>query len=343
MQRGFLFCVSPVGALLPLAPAFLQQLPSAPHPHRSLQGHITAEDLESFARRNGLPSSYASHFVSAVLATHNGGHEAGAKSGSGRQQQQPGSSGGDPELTFALFKKFVRSREEALRRAFDLFDQGTGGTRAATRGCRRVQQALAAPPAEHTGHGLWPTPAYACLVARCAKPLRRYPSFTRFKPSLFNPVPTHIITPDPNRRCVPTQMATGASLWTTLTPRCPAWPCAARTRAASTAAPASWRGSCCSRPPPGRRLGQGQGTGQAGPSSSTHRCRRGSSRRRSSTSRRQWTGGEGGCYRDQRVVLAAIYAAVVRTWMLVQRGVCQHIAPYWRTGSRDVARLCPDP
>ncbi|GLC41212.1 hypothetical protein PLESTB_001526500 [Pleodorina starrii] len=95
------------------------------------KGHITEKDLESFASRNGLPASYAAHFVSAVRATAN----TGAAEGPARQQQQPHlqhlqqqqQPEEDAELTFAMFRRFVRSREEALRRAFSLFDQDGDG------------------------------------------------------------------------------------------------------------------------------------------------------------------------------------------------------------------------
>lgn len=94
-----------------------------------LQGHITEKDLEAFANRNGLPGSYAQHFVSAVLSSHNGSTQtsaqptgAGKLRGGGAAEDVDHSE--DVELTFALFKNFVRSREDALRRAFNMFDQG---------------------------------------------------------------------------------------------------------------------------------------------------------------------------------------------------------------------------
>ncbi|GLI63975.1 hypothetical protein VaNZ11_007143 [Volvox africanus] len=81
------------------------------------KGHITEKDLEAFASRNGLPASYVGSFASAVRAT--------ANSGVGQQQQQEPDE--DAELTFGMFQRFVRSREEALRRAFSLFDQDGDG------------------------------------------------------------------------------------------------------------------------------------------------------------------------------------------------------------------------
>ncbi|GIL45857.1 hypothetical protein Vafri_2993 [Volvox africanus] len=83
------------------------------------KGHITEKDLEAFASRNGLPASYVGSFASAVRAT--------ANSGVGHQQQQQAEPDEDAELTFGMFRRFVRSREEALRRAFSLFDQDGDG------------------------------------------------------------------------------------------------------------------------------------------------------------------------------------------------------------------------
>ncbi|GIL71816.1 hypothetical protein Vretimale_646 [Volvox reticuliferus] len=82
------------------------------------KGHITEKDLEAFASRNGLPASYVGSFASAVRATANTGV------GQKQQQEEPDE---DAELTFAMFRRFVRSREEALRRAFGLFDQDGDG------------------------------------------------------------------------------------------------------------------------------------------------------------------------------------------------------------------------
>ncbi|KAG2501242.1 hypothetical protein HYH03_001049 [Edaphochlamys debaryana] len=83
------------------------------------KGHITQHDLEAFAARSGLPASYATNFASAVRATHR--QQSGGESEAGVEEE------GDAELTFAMFRHFVRSREEALRRAFNLFDQDGDG------------------------------------------------------------------------------------------------------------------------------------------------------------------------------------------------------------------------
>ncbi|KAG2432941.1 hypothetical protein HXX76_008669 [Chlamydomonas incerta] len=95
------------------------------------KGHITEKDLEAFANRNGLPGSYAQHFVSAVLSSHNSAH-AGAQPTAAGKVRVGGAADDvdqseDVEVTFALFKNFVRSREEALRRAFNMFDQDGDG------------------------------------------------------------------------------------------------------------------------------------------------------------------------------------------------------------------------
>ncbi|PNH05178.1 hypothetical protein TSOC_008619, partial [Tetrabaena socialis] len=82
------------------------------------KGHITEKDLEAFAGRSGLPARYAAHFMSAVRANHGAAGEGGAAEA---QQVE------DAELTFSMFRRFVRSREEALRRAFNMFDQDGDG------------------------------------------------------------------------------------------------------------------------------------------------------------------------------------------------------------------------
>ncbi|EFJ52525.1 mitochondrial substrate carrier [Volvox carteri f. nagariensis] len=100
------------------------------------QGHITEKDLETYATRNGLPASYVAPFVDAVRATAKGGNATVGRSStstsSKHQQADAGTEDAegeeeDAELTFAMFRRFVRSREEALRRAFNLFDQDGDG------------------------------------------------------------------------------------------------------------------------------------------------------------------------------------------------------------------------
>lgn len=82
--------------------------------------------MEAFAFRNGLPVSYVASFVSAVRATADGSIGGAAADDASRKRQRPQqqSEEEDTELTFTMFRRFVRSREEALRRAFSLFDQG---------------------------------------------------------------------------------------------------------------------------------------------------------------------------------------------------------------------------
>lgn len=95
----------------------LQSLPPPRRPPRP-QGHITREDLVAYADKNGLPSLYASHFVGAVLQ----GQPAPAAAhgyGAGADEAER-----EREVTFAMFRNFVRSREEGLKRAFTLFDRG---------------------------------------------------------------------------------------------------------------------------------------------------------------------------------------------------------------------------
>ncbi|KAG2448792.1 hypothetical protein HYH02_006143 [Chlamydomonas schloesseri] len=93
------------------------------------KGHITEKDLEAFANRNGLPGSYAQHFVSAVLSSHSHSNTgaAGRKLREGGAAADDAEQSEDVELTFVLFKNFVRSREDALRRAFNMFDQDGDG------------------------------------------------------------------------------------------------------------------------------------------------------------------------------------------------------------------------
>lgn len=72
---------------------------------------MSQSDLEAYAKSHGLPTSYVKHFISAVLNVHSG-------------QQHDINNVNDAEVSFQAFSKFVRSREQALRRAFDLFDRG---------------------------------------------------------------------------------------------------------------------------------------------------------------------------------------------------------------------------
>lgn len=75
------------------------------------QGHITEKDLKVFARNSGLPTCYVNLFVSAVLENH------------GVQYDEELGN----EVSYEAFKTFVHSREEALHRAFDLFDKDKEG------------------------------------------------------------------------------------------------------------------------------------------------------------------------------------------------------------------------
>ena len=80
--------------------------PSSKHhriPPTERKGFVTEADLEAYARSVGLPTSYATNFVSAIV----------------------GSSGrGGREVGFKAFSAFVRTRETALRAAFHHFGEG---------------------------------------------------------------------------------------------------------------------------------------------------------------------------------------------------------------------------
>lgn len=63
---------------------------------------VTASDLELYAKNNGLPTSYALSFATAVL---------GAAPSDGE------------EISYRAFANFVKSRESALRLAFNHFGE----------------------------------------------------------------------------------------------------------------------------------------------------------------------------------------------------------------------------
>jgi len=69
------------------------------------------DDLERFARDNGLPATYAGKFVDALLRVPEGAATASV----GREQGE--------QVSFEEFRSFVKSREFALRKAFDLFGE----------------------------------------------------------------------------------------------------------------------------------------------------------------------------------------------------------------------------
>ncbi len=109
------------------------------------KGHITAQDLEVYAARNGLPASYVDTFLRAVMGHAEGKApstqspegsamlcplaaaqtaERRARSGASASTSQPSR---DREVTYSMFKAFVRSREEGLRRAFNMLDVDADG------------------------------------------------------------------------------------------------------------------------------------------------------------------------------------------------------------------------
>ncbi|GAX78662.1 hypothetical protein CEUSTIGMA_g6100.t1 [Chlamydomonas eustigma] len=72
------------------------------------KGFVTIEDLTAYAEANGMPACYAESFMKAV-----------------RGSNQLSSASGT--VKFQAFSKFVKSREAALRRAFDRFDTNGDG------------------------------------------------------------------------------------------------------------------------------------------------------------------------------------------------------------------------
>jgi len=101
-------------------------------------------DLEAYARSRGLPTSYISGFVAAVHGDPSLGNELGCCKITGECSSTPidcppcgagstGSTGSSysaaagTEVSFRAFVSFVKSRELALRRAFDLFDKDHDG------------------------------------------------------------------------------------------------------------------------------------------------------------------------------------------------------------------------
>lgn len=73
----------------------------------SQRGYITVSDLKAYARDNNIPDSYAPAFLAAA----------------GVDQQ-----GGNQQLTYTAFERFVRARERGLREAFDRLDVHKTGT-----------------------------------------------------------------------------------------------------------------------------------------------------------------------------------------------------------------------
>uniref|UniRef100_A0A7S1SL09 EF-hand domain-containing protein n=1 Tax=Tetraselmis chuii TaxID=63592 RepID=A0A7S1SL09_9CHLO len=70
------------------------------------------DDLERYAARNGLPSNYVKSFIHAVQ-----------KSGGWSLMQ----AAGDSHITYQKFSKYVATREEALRHAFEALDVDNNG------------------------------------------------------------------------------------------------------------------------------------------------------------------------------------------------------------------------
>lgn len=76
------------------------------------KGFVTEADLEAYAKTAGLPASYAKNFASAVLATGTGSGRSSPAGALGRHQRG---------ISFPAFLAFVKTREAALRAAFNHF------------------------------------------------------------------------------------------------------------------------------------------------------------------------------------------------------------------------------
>ncbi|KAK9811389.1 hypothetical protein WJX72_003076 [[Myrmecia] bisecta] len=78
------------------------------------KGYLEEQDLEEFAKRNGLPVAYVPYFMRAVLRSS-------TAAGKDAMLQTP------VQIGFSEFSTFVGSREASLKRAFDIFDVDRNG------------------------------------------------------------------------------------------------------------------------------------------------------------------------------------------------------------------------
>lgn len=117
---------------------------------------LSIADLERFAAEQGMPTSYASKFVSAVLKVPEDTRVVAV----GKEQEEL--------VSFESFRDFVKARESALRKAFDLFGESRyhGHALYAAHSWPGIIQAI-----QYTAVPVAPLPRDMCAhVAACVRP-----------------------------------------------------------------------------------------------------------------------------------------------------------------------------
>ncbi|MEW5310696.1 MAG: hypothetical protein WDW38_002467 [Sanguina aurantia] len=89
------------------------------------KGRITESDVEAYANAQGLPAVYAKSFMEAVLLS--GSSYGNVLQGSLLTSSEEGFVEEERAVSFDMFNTFVRSREDALKKAFSLFDKDNDG------------------------------------------------------------------------------------------------------------------------------------------------------------------------------------------------------------------------
>jgi len=84
--------------------------------HNRQQGHITETDLQRYASSHNLPAAYVRPFMAALTAQ--------PLVGSSEEEEAGAVRGDDGAVGFRRFRRFVVTREEGLREAFNMFDKG---------------------------------------------------------------------------------------------------------------------------------------------------------------------------------------------------------------------------
>lgn len=84
--------------------------------------------MEAYANAQGLPAVYAKGFMEAVILSGNSSSsyapQRQALQGSLLTPSEEGTVEEERAVSYEMFHTFVRSREEALKKAFSLFDKG---------------------------------------------------------------------------------------------------------------------------------------------------------------------------------------------------------------------------
>lgn len=83
--------------------------------------------MEAYANAQGLPAVYAKGFMEAVIlsgSSSSSSYAPQALQGSLLTPSEEGAVEEERAVSYEMFHTFVRSREEALKKAFSLFDKG---------------------------------------------------------------------------------------------------------------------------------------------------------------------------------------------------------------------------